>query len=173
MYPKLTLLICFAVSLFVMPASIACPVYLDVEKVPSATNSLRRQLKLFAVEVTPSGVRHWINLPMQIDALDDKGILKQNPIGKEMKNLPIEANDRINLRREKFGFKVVPSDGAPCATDKGIELQNPESDGKFAYLVHCNNDDAFANTHPNPVSINPVIHKITAPRFEYDYQPNN
>jgi len=156
-----------------VPTGIACPAYLSADKVPSASNSLRRQLKLFAVEVGHSGVRNWTNLPMQVDALDRKGILKQNPKGQDLKNLAIEETDRINLRRERFSFKAVPSDGAPCDTDKGLELQNPENLGQYAYLVHCKNDHDFGQIYKNPVRIDPVIHKITAPRFEYDYQPNN
>jgi hypothetical protein len=173
-YPNSKKLVCVALTaLLWTPTGLGCPAYLGADKVPAATGSLRRQLKLFAVEVLPSGGRRWINLPMQVDALDEKGVLKQNPIGQELKNLPIEASDRINMRREDFGFKAVASDGAPCETKKGLELQNPESVGKFAYLVQCKNDEVYAKIHPHPVSINPVLHKITAPQFEYDYQPNN
>ncbi len=155
------------------PSSMGCPAYLSAEKVPMTNGSPRRQLKLFAVEIAASGVRKWINLPLQVDALDEKGVLKQNPMGQELRNLAIDPTDRINLRREKFGFKKVASDGAPCVTERGIELQDPENVGKFAYLVQCGNDHAFAKIHKLPVSIDPVLHKITAPQFEYDYQPNN
>ena len=173
-HPTSKKLVCAGLSaLLWAPASMACPAYLGADKVPAATTSLRRQLKLFAVEVAPTGERSWVNLPMQVDPLDEKGVLKENPIGKELKNLPIEKTDRINLRRENFGFKAVPTDGAPCATEKAVELQNPENVGKYAYLVQCKNDEKFAKIHSLPVSIDPVLHKITAPQFEYDYQPNN
>ncbi len=155
------------------PTSLACPAYLSAEKVPATSGSPRRQLQLFAVEVSSTGERRWINLPMQVDALDAKGVLKQNPLGKDLKDLAIEPTDRINMRREKFGFKTVATDGAPCHTERGIELQDPENVGKYAYLVQCSNEHAFAKIHNFPVSIDPVKHKITAPQFEYDYQPNN
>lgn len=160
-------------AMLVAPNGWACPAYLAAEKIPSASYGVRKNMKLFAIKIDPQGNRSWQSLPMQVDPLNEKGVLRPNPEGNDLADMSVEKSDRINLRREKFGNRLQSSDVAPCKTTGGIELKNPDTPGQYAYLVTCSNAADYAFEHNTPVSIDTNIHKITAPSFEYDYQPNN
>ncbi len=153
----------------------ACPAYIPAKLVSHMPKGNRQDVRIFAID-DAGGARHWRSLPVQIDALDANGVLSGDAeTGPTLAQSPMLATDRIDLRRENFGRRATPADPSPCrGATRAVEIANPETLDRYAYLTTCPNDLGKTEVPgPNPVALDPNIQKITAPRFEYDYQPNN
>lgn len=151
----------------------ACPAYLNAQALPPSTTGIRRNLKAFVIETKDNGERTWKRVGLQVDPLDENGVLRSEAEGQPaLLDQAMTALDRIVIRRESFGAQLQAGDKAPCAAEKAVVLQNPDQKDKFAYLAFCSDAEEFA-AYPAPVTINPTLMKIAGPRFEYDYYPNN
>lgn len=153
----------------------SCPAYLFAKDFPSLQKHRRQDVRVFALEAE-GGTRRWKSLPVQVDPLDDKGVLlgpDDEPMPQPIQNLA--KHDRIDLRREGFGPRATSSDPLPCAGAAVVhEIASPDQLDRYGYLTACPDDGgATLADDKNPVSVDQSIQRIDAPRFTYDYQPNN
>lgn len=160
------------VALSVAPPAVACPAYVPAQSVDLPIGK-RSEVRLFARTGDA-----WTALPLQVDALDEKGVLKAPPErGDGTAGDPgfqlVSPLDRIALRVESFGAKAAAGAPAPCKAARAVELEAPGRDGqpRYGYLTVC--EDAAADVAALPVSHDVAHQNIKAPRFEYSYQPNN
>ncbi len=152
-------------SLAQSAALLACPAYISASKISQLSLKARKDLRVFALEVS-AGKRAWLPLPLQIDELDEKGILTgSNP------NQAPNDTDRISLRVEKFGARISSADKAPCSGQQAIEIENPSQPGRYAYLTTCN--DEYSEVSEIPVTHDAELKKVSSVHYDYEYLPNN
>jgi hypothetical protein len=177
-----------ALALVPAPGAFACPSYVSGKELGALPQGSRDEVRLFAVTQAEGGARTWVSLPVQVDPLDEGGVLRSDPkpgdakdsrAARPLMTLPPEPTDRVALRREGFGLKLERADGSPCGAARAqrgplraVELKSP--DGTYAYLVTCVGDGGKTRTPgPDPIAHDAAAQRIWGPRFEYAYQPNN
>ncbi len=157
------------------PCAWSCPAYVHAKELPVPLKGARQDVRAFALEES-AGVRRWRSIPLQVDPLDEKGVLLAPAEGGlPLNQQPLATLDRIDLRREGFGPRASASDPVPCqGATQVLELGSPDALDRYGYLTVCPNDGGKTLAREaNPVSVNQSIQKINAQRFEYEYQPNN
>jgi hypothetical protein len=158
-----------ALSAALAPAARACPAFLAADGLPSLHRSARANLRLFTLS-TRAGQPAWTRQPLQIDPLDEAGVLRAPAPGEDLGKAPLAAADRLSFRNETLGERVAAGAGAPCRTPFVVELRDALHAERFGYLAAC--DDAGAPL-PSPVHHDKQRLAIGSPLFEYVYQPNN
>ncbi len=144
--------------------AIGCPAYLEAEKLSSLDLKARQNLRAFAMSAK-DGKRSWVTVPIQVDELDQRGVLAgSNP------TKPLAMTDRISLRIETFGERIAATDMPPCSGKKALEIENPNQPGKFAYLTGC---EDVALVTALPVEHNSELKTVTSQHYDYQYLPNN
>jgi hypothetical protein len=155
------------------PAGSACPGYVAAKDLPGGLPAgKRRDLRLFALQAVPGKTSPaWVALPLQVDPLDEHGVLLgQTEDGGKLQEAPLAPTDRLTLRREGFGAKLTAGLPAPCKAPNLVELQNPDTPTAYAYLAACTDPPPALQ---GPVSHDEPGHTIDATRYRYTYQPNN
>jgi hypothetical protein len=150
---------------FTEGAARACPAYIDANVLKPLNIKARQDLRAFALHVNGNS-RAWTPLPIQIDELDDKGIL----LGSSPDKAPAPT-DRVSMRVEHFGERVTSADSAPCLASQAMEIENPNQPGRYGYIVAC--ADNAPKTPDSPVKHNPELLQVSSPHYDYVYLPNN
>ena len=154
------------------PTAVACPAYVPAKDLPAQVQGPRGSFRLFARAADGKTGHHWTQLPVQVEALDDQGVLLPPPEAKGASHdaEPITPTDRLILRREGFAARAEDDAPPPCVAKAMLELKAPTTPPTYAYLASCADHPA---TPPNPVTHFPEAHKLDSLRFNYEYEPNN
>jgi hypothetical protein len=163
----------FTMSLVAMESPlVACPAFLATEQIPALVGRPRSEIRLFALRDEASGPR-WETLPLQIDALDETGLLVVPDEEPRRADLTLATHDRIAFRVEDFGRRAAtPIEPTPCETSNLIELEDPSQKDRFAYLAWCPRFSGRA-MRPAPVNHDTANHRVRSVNFEYRYLPEN
>jgi hypothetical protein len=161
-----------ALAVAAPPLADACPAYVQGKDVLLLGSAPRSSLALFALA---SGGKSWQALPLQVDPLDENGVLRSPASGApDLATKPFEANDRLALRREGFGARAVAgAPPLPCRARRVVELRTPGDRPTYAYLAACDGPPSPALAPPLPVRHDAAQRRITAERYDYVYLPNN
>lgn len=147
--------------------SYACPGYLPAKSILPQLSAKRSHISAFAIQ-SSEGHRRWIRIPVQIDPLDEDGILSEGIDDKSAANEILALSDRLVLNAELFGPKMKDDDPSPCSTSAAlIELHGNRG---FAYLASC---AEIPSSGASPIHHNPDQRMITGPFYEYQYLESN
>ncbi|WP_141736071.1 hypothetical protein [Oligoflexus tunisiensis] len=126
----------------------------------------RSNLHLFAFR--PDWPGRWVQLPLQLDPLDEEGGLLF-PEDKDWMKKPIVPFDRLTFFTKQFGPKFDGKGAGPCQSTNVVELDAP---GGFAYLASC--PEAFVpKDFTDPVTLQEKDRMVTAKYYRYHYSERN
>ena len=92
---------------------------------------------MFLVALKEKRLNSWINLPLQIDAVDDDGhIIFSNDPQKLLLD-PLTKNDRIILYTKDFGRAKKKEEVFPCEASYVFALKDSLKSTNKAYLIRC------------------------------------
>lgn len=122
------------------------------------------RLKLFA----RSSKDKWRQLPMQVDPLDEEGVLRDNVA----KHRPWKTSDRFSFLPGQFGPRIENESRLPCEAKLAVEVQHDSEDGsRYAYLTRCPKEDG--NALHEPMHHDGKKRIISSSFFRYHYRPDN
>lgn len=156
------------VTLSFMQTIEACPGFLLMHQVPlkDRWKLPRNTLHLFSYK--PELPERWVELPLQLDPLDDEGNLLF-PEEKDWQKKPVVPFDRLSFFADRFGVKFDGKGSLPCKAQELVELDAKEG---FAYIAACAEDYAHP-VIPEPVGLDEKQRMVTARYYKYNYSERN
>ncbi|WP_324964882.1 hypothetical protein [Oligoflexus sp.] len=126
----------------------------------------RSTLHLFVFR--PDLPERWMQLPMQLDPLDDEGNLLF-PDDKNWNKKPIVPFDRLSFFDERFGAKFDGKGEGPCRSTNVVEFDTKRG---YGYLASCP-EDYVPKPFAEPVTLNEKQRMVTAKYYKYNYSERN
>lgn len=149
----------------------ACPSFVLAKELGgSALGVQRSSLRFFAWTMTKGQQAHWTEIPLQIDPLDENGILIPLDVGWE--NSKVSPLDRLSFNPYQFGQRMPAGGPSPCGGKVLAEFEDRAALGHFGYLVSC--PGARSDPTPKPTVLHaPEKNLISSDNFQYEYHPKN
>ena len=146
--------------------SLGCPAFLPANQINKSFDAPPRNV--FGLYRLHN--QAWERLPLQIDPLDEDGLLVTDKTPEQLKGDAIAETDRFVFRVEKTGGKWDGKLKLPCGAEKFVELEH--ENGRYVYITQC------AQEQPAIASVPPARNYqgnrlVNTTMYRYKYFANN
>ncbi len=146
----------------------ACPGFLSMHQVPLKQRFKIARSTLHLFTFRPDLPDRWMQLPMQLDPLDEEGSLLF-PEDKDWMDKPIVPFDRLSFFDERFGPKFDGKGEGPCKSTNFVEFDSRRG---YAYLASCP-EDFTSKEFTEPVTLDEKQRMVNAKFYKYNYSERN
>lgn len=156
--------------LFLFETSYACPAALFGHEILPKLAGIRQNLQLFVAKAgTANSPVRWINIPYQVDLVDEAGHIAFTE--KKFMEESLSYSDLVMFNTGEFGERVInPLQKIPCKAKSLVELKDKIS-GRFGYLVQCN---SYGNSsYPQIVTFDSNKSTLKSRFYVYEFNPKN
>ncbi len=153
----------------------ACPAFLSVSDVlPQKRQAFRQSLAVFAWKKGVTGNYAWQGLPLQIDPMDERGVLEFFPPDVRWETKEAQANDRLSFYTEEFGERFPGGFELPCLASGIREVRTRTLPPKYAYVADCGQPvSGLPQIGAPPIAHDAKFHRVKSDTYEYRYMPKN